>query len=292
MRTKNTKARRTLAVVLSLMLLLTSFVFAVPASAYTSPHTMRDATDYALVRQASVAGGYYRIDQTLKINNVHSGVKADYGYAGLSDVSVVSPVYIKSYQAQIGNYTGISATLYVDPAHYSNVLNTGLNLQLYMANVTACSGNNVRWGVQLYGFSNGSQVGTLANGHDSVTVTSDKGNSFTYTLTNAAGTAISGCETGGNWTADITNTPETAYGPYTWYLSGPTPAAGETVKVRVVAITVAKAANNNYQMHSEWIDLIIVGYQPCTHSQSWTAHGSGSSLYYTCDTCGERMNSE
>ena len=44
---------------------------------FGTKQTAEAASDYALVRQASVAGGYYRIDQTLRVNNVDSGVKTD-----------------------------------------------------------------------------------------------------------------------------------------------------------------------------------------------------------------------
>ncbi|MBQ6165262.1 MAG: hypothetical protein IJK23_12370, partial [Clostridia bacterium] len=288
MQNRHAPAKRLISVLMTICLVF-SLIPAVSSSA---------ASDYALVRQASVAGGYYRIDHTLKVNNVDAGTKLDYGYAGLNDVSNPSPVYIKSYQAQIGNYTGSTATLNVDRSKYSNVLNTGMNITLYMANCTACYENCVRWGVQLYAPTNGASLGNLGNGHDSITVTSANGTSLTYTFTNASGSAMNGCETaGGDWTRDVNNVPETAYGPYTWYLSGSAPAIGDSVTVRIVAITVARAQKNNYQMHSEWIDLTIKGV--CNHSNGYTSTSTASShlksaatctspavFYKSCTTCG------
>ena len=274
MQNRHSPMRRLISVLLTICLVFTL----VPA------FTSLAASDYALVRQASVASGYYRVDHTLRINNVDSGTKLDYGYAGLSDVSNPSPVFIKSRQAQIGNYTGSTATLNVDRSAVSNVLNSGMNISLYMANCTACHDNCVRWGVQLWAKSNGATLGTLGNGYRSITVTSTKGTSYTYSLTNSAGTAISGCETsGGDWTSDAHNNPETPYGPYYWYLSGNAPAVGDSVTFRVVGITVARAGSDNYQMHSEWIDLTINGV--CKHSGGYASTSTAASHLKSAATC-------
>ena len=247
----------------------------------------------ASIRQACVEGGRFRNDQTLSLVNVDSGTNLDYGYAGLNVLYNSGAEYRRSWQAQNGLYNVSTATLNVDPYSHANVFDYGMQIKLYMGNMTACDGNKVRWGVQLWAKpDNGATYGVLGNSYNSVTVSSSSGRSYTYTLVNSAGAAISGCETsGGNWTVDATNVPERAYGPYYWYLSGPCPAPGERVTLRVIAMSDTVAPSYQHQVLTEWIDLTIVSAQHCKHYGAWTAHDSGNSLYYTCDGCGATLTS-
>ena len=213
--------------------------------------------------------------------------------------------YRRTYQNDINNnINGSTALLEVDRSQYSDISETGIRME-YQPFIHTQEGH-VRWGVQLLPYQENQieqYVCHLGEGNTRITVTGDKGGSYTYKvmLDKGNGTLIERSGETGNGLADTDVTTYTNqdlyFGPYTWYLHGAAPAVGETVKVRVAAICCTQGTGdyNGLQTLVEWTELTIKGV--CTHSNGYTATTTdylkeaancvhGNIYYKSCPDCG------
>nr|MCR5042228.1 InlB B-repeat-containing protein [Clostridia bacterium] len=276
--------RRIFGVVMTIVLATTIIVPFTPTASAANSSVSFTTSDHSTFR----TGG------TMRINNVTSGTSHSWNENShsVSQVQISSPVYLKTYQYQSGEGTYgwycSKATLEVDRSRYSDVLSTGVQIQLNTTIHTREGG--VRWGIELYPQSNGYTLGSLGNSWNSTTVTGSTGARYTYTLCNSSGTTMASAETsGGDFTRDAGcgKSQDLSFGPYYWYLKGSAPAVGETAVVRVVAIVCVHQGDNNYQMISDWTDLTIKG--TCSHSQgyNYSCNGNGTHVK-TCKTCSQQ----
>ena len=255
--------------------------------------------DSATMYTTTTDGASYRHTVKYSIHNLTSGTvfnysdysSTQYATTSFSDDQGTGTLYKKTYQYG-SNATGKSVgTLVVDRTEKQDLLETGLNMT-FKPHVFSSVGR-ARWGVKLYPYSTSVPDVAMDNTHNSVTVTSDKGNTYTYTLCDQNGSNMTVAQSAsGDFTKNqtVTSGTELDFGPYRYYIKGALPQAGETVVIRMVAMCMSKANNSNQQLLTEWTDITIIG--TCPHSVNWTVHNSGNELYYTCDSCGARLTSE
>ena len=225
---------------------------------------VKKTTTSSHIQSTARADGLFQSSVSLYINNVNIGSECNYWETDIPVEEVNSyadgniRVYQKTAQASGNRWDASTATLYVDPDVNSDILSTGVNIQLHMPWVFSKE-HKARWGVELAPYESNYNMGSLQETMRSATVTSTNGKSMTYTLCDASGNAMASAETNKDFTQDaIIMENGGAYGPYTWYIKGAVPAAGDKVTVRVLGICASWAYNDNLQMLTQFTNLTIV----------------------------------
>ena len=270
------------------------------------PTDTAQATMYA----TRFESGVYRNTVNYTIHNLTTGSQTRFTDNTASVLYYDQGVNRRTYQTG-DDITCSTGTLEIDRAKYSTVEQTGLYIE-YTPHVYTPDGN-ARWGVELFPYDQGgvpAYLGSLggqsgvASEQNQRTVTSTEGNNYTYELHFGSPSGPLRCAetSGGNFTLDasVPTYTELDYGPYKWYITGPAPAAGESVTLRVVAICYNRVDYNNYQaqMLSEWTDITITG--TCSHPDGFTVENPDAAYlntapdcehaaiyYYSCPYCGE-----
>ncbi|MBR4728254.1 MAG: InlB B-repeat-containing protein [Clostridia bacterium] len=261
------------------------------------------ATMYATVWSAY----NYRNTVNYTIHNLTDGTSHSFNNNTPVDQYTSQNVYRKTYQTG-ENVTCSQGTLEIDRSYYNTVEEMGLNIE-YKPHVFSRAGY-VRWGVELFPAGDDMPAGLgsltadavgVANDYNQRTVVGTEGNSYTYELHFGSPTGqLRTAETcNGNFSqeASIPSEQDLDYGPYTWYITGPAPQAGESVTLRIVAICCSRYNADNLQMLSEWTDVTIVG--TCSHAYGFTSAAVSddhmeyaascempASYYYSCPVCG------
>ena len=260
------------------------------------PVTSTESTMYA----TTWADGGYKNGIDYTIFNLTTGSTVAFTNNNATDYTSGSGVYRKSYQATAtGNALG---TLEVDRSVMSDISETGVFLEYYPFITSPVSSAQARWGIELYDPENPDGArGGLNEDHTEVTLTGTDGNTYTYKLHygSVSGPQRSGYVDGAMTTDQTVATAnkQTTFGPYNWYFTGPAPAVGESVTLRILAICCARHDSSNLQMLSEWTDVTITG--TCSHAAGYTAQSTDAShlktaadcenaaVYYkSCPTCG------
>ncbi len=251
---------------------------------------VKKSTASSMVQSTAYGEGVFRSSVKLSINNVNIGTSCDYWEKSdvpVGDVETYKDGKIMVYQKTAQNvserWNASKATIYVDPDVTSDILSTGINIQLTMPWVYS-SLSKARWGVELAQYANYYNLGTLEENMRSATVTSTNGKSLTYTLCDASGNDMASAETNSDFTQDAAiNANGGAYGPYTWYIKGAVPAAGDKAVVRVLGICAAWAYSDNLQKLTEFTDLTIVSVSKTALKKAiYTVVGNES--VYTSDS--------
>lgn len=194
---------------------------------------------------------------TLEIFNVNSGTYCDYWNTGAGVDNNVGEEYEKTAQYTSDKWNASKATIYVDPDVNSDIRSTGIYVTLTMPNFHSELGRG-RWGVELVPYQNNYTMGKLRNDWRTVTVQSTNGKSLTYALCDENGNDKASAQTcGGDFTLDE-SIASGRKGPYTWYIKGAVPAAGDKATVRVLGVCAAWAHEGNLQKVTEFTDLTIV----------------------------------
>lgn len=193
----------------------------------------------------------------LEIFNVNSGTNCDYWNTGAGVDNKVGEEYEKTAQYTSDKWNASKATIYVDPDVNSDIRSTGVYVNLTMPHFHSEIGRG-RWGVELAAYQNNYTMGKLRNDWRTVTVQSANGKSLTYSLCDENGNDKASAQTSnGDFTLDETIS-DGEKGPYTWYIKGAVPAAGDKATVRVLGICAAWAHDGNLQKLTEFTDLTIV----------------------------------
>lgn len=208
---------------------------------------------------ASIAeAGIYQASVVLKLYNLTTGSSFGWVSNDAQQIIISNLIYQKTSQYNSSKWNASTAKIVVDCDETPDIFQTGIRIGLTIPWVYS-NIDKARWGVQLYPYTNSRRDGGLGNQFNTTTVTSQKGQSLTYTLCDSAKNTKPSAETsGGNFDVDaVINSSGGAYGEYSWYLKGAVPSAGDSVVVRVVGVCATWVNNNNLQEFSEWTDLTI-----------------------------------
>ena len=251
---------------------------------------VKKSTTSSMVQSTAWGESVFRASVKLSLNNVNIGTTCDYWEKSdvpIKDVNTYQDgkiyVYQKTAQNVAERWNASTATIYVDPDVTPDILSTGINIQLTMPWVYS-SLSKARWGVELAQYTDYYNLGTLEENMRSATVTSSKGQSLTYTLCDISGNDMASAETNKDFTQDATIISKGGeYGPYTWYIKGAVPAAGDKAVLRVLGICAAWAYSDNLQKLTEFTDLTIVSVSKTALKKAiYTVVGNES--VYTSDS--------
>ena len=251
---------------------------------------VKKSTTSSMVQSTAWGEGVFRNSVKLSLNNVNIGTTCDYWEKSdvpVEDVETYNDgnitVYQKTAQNVAERWNASTATIYVDPDVTTDILSTGINIQLTMPWVYS-SLSKARWGVELAQNTDYYNLGTLEENMRSATVTSTNGKSLTYTLCDANGNDMASAETNSDFTQDaVIISNGGAYGPYTWHIKGAVPAAGDKAVLRVLGICAAWAYSDNLQKLTEFTDLTIVSVSKTALKKAiYTVVGNES--VYTSDS--------
>lgn len=224
------------------------------------PVLSKENTSSSTISANSENEGVYSASLQLSVNNVDVATTVDYtasGEDGVRETGVTDNIYHKSAQYDESRWNSSYAKIYLDPEQTKDMLQTEVSISLTIPYVYSKYNNKGRWGVELFGKTDGYTLGVLDESKRTVTVTSEKGKTHSYELCDMDGNAVPSAETNNDFTQDA-NLSGSSFGPFNrWWIKGAVPESGDSVTIRIAGLCAAWAGENNIQLLTAWTDLTV-----------------------------------